>query len=496
MTPVSRIAKTTQRLNSKVLAGANTPSEPLKEEGLNFGYRVVFASKGYLTASGYALMEKQPFIYDGQLRYHRLANQFLIDRALGYWDPANRGKKPCLERPTDSSTETYADQLANVLDWCDVRGVDPMKIEYGPDLLERYQAEMVSGAWSKSGLGLSESTINGRIDTAIAYLCWCADRGFRAPLEIQTTTKTRRIPRPTSASSHKTEEVEQRLGKMRIPKRRIRIPRREDVTSWLSSVYGKPDVGPTEGLLCELILESAIRLQEAACWRLDTLPIDPNDWEIANEDAPDEERRVLVEIRFGCKGKQYGRVNDDKIGPRETILVPLPIARRIHSYRQTVRSRTLQIAIREGKSIAQQKAIRANAVHLFLNPETGQRYTGDQIYEIWRSVPRPRGWSPHRARDFWACSLLLERMRERAKLISTSATRGMEALDAMRASLTDVIELEIKPQLRHASADTTMTYLQWATDQLSFMLDLNEDYAKADDQYVAEQSHNSEDAPT
>jgi hypothetical protein len=267
---------------------------------------------------------------------------------------------------------------------------------------------------------------------------------------------------------------------LRESKRRLGFPDEKIIATWLAEIFKKELVGPTEGLICETILETALRETEAACFRVDTLPRNRNDWKIPNPNVAIENQTVIVELRYGTKGHEYGMNHGDKIGPLGTIRISMPLALKLHQYRETVRPKALSVAIRQGRTAAEQRSIREDSVHLFINPRTGKRYTGGNIYDIWRSVERPKGWSPHLARDFWACSLLWRRMEDQRKLLEHALKTNVDEsiLSALQLNALSIIELEIQPQLRHVSKETTMIYLQWLGDRLGVNLNLHQSWAE------------------
>lgn len=440
---------------------------------MEFGFRVVYA-QDVLAESGYAKVAHLPCILDSRPGYHRLGSRFLIDRGLGIWDPNRRGSDQSPLPPSANSMKNYADRLANFLEWCEIRGMDPLQAEYKRDLIGRYQGEMLKGIWSRDGTALAARTINSRVDVAADYLSWAADKGLRPPFDISKVRKTYLASSPTSGLGHLPRAVEVRKGKVRENKRRLGFPLETDIFDWLHRVYERK--GEVGQLICEMILETAVRREEAACWRVDTLPRDPAEWKIANRYASLEQQAVLVDIRYGAKGKEYGRDHGDKIGPVGTIRIPMHIALKLHEYREKIRPKTLAIAISQGKTITEQRKIRDETVHLFLNPQDGQRYTGADIYELWRSVKRPKGWSPHLARDFWACSLLWQRIEQQQQLLELArqANNDIIALHAFQNNALSIIRLEIQPQLRHVSTETTMIYLQWLSDRLGVNLNLHQ----------------------
>ena len=125
------------------------------------------------------------------------------------------------------------------------------------------------------------------------------------------------------------------------------------------------------------------------------------------------------------------------------------------------------------------------SVHLYLNPKTGKRYTGAQIYEIWTKVEGPAHWSPHLGRDWWACQYLWQKMQENMALIKqlqsvSSSDVNHPLLHALRDTVQTVIQLEIQPQLRHVSSRTTEIYLQWLFNQLRVPLNLTRQWQEED----------------
>ncbi|WP_448647420.1 hypothetical protein [Pseudomonas mohnii] len=225
-------------------------------------------------------------------------------------------------------------------------------------------------------------------------------------------------------------------------------------------------------------METAIRREEAACWRVDAIPFDESEWNIVDPIVSDANKILLVEIRYGAKGKEYGRDHGDKIGPMGIIRVPYLLAKRINHYRVGLRNSSLEKKIKTGTTIKNQLKIRDDTVHLFLRPDTGERYSSADIYEFWRRVKRPSGWSPHRARDYWACSLLMLRIQQYKELLAEISMRGYDQsmLAIFKMNCESVIQLEIRPQLRHATSNTSMVYLQWAADKFGLNLNLHDQW--------------------
>lgn len=445
------------------------------------GYRVLYATAGYLAKRGFGAEEGFPYIFDGQMRYHRIANQFLLDLGKGVWSLKTRGTSPSM-RPTAATMRHYAHSVGNYLEFCEAAGVDPLKTEYLA-LLQQYQQAMLDGRWSARNERLSGKTVNVRVDAAIMFLTWAADKGMRKSFVVPTFRRSIALGRQHSSGVKSTKEVEARKGKVRVAARRLRMPQESEVVQWLLRMQGRSQ---TEALIAELILESAIRREEAACWRLDTLPLDPQDWEI-DSSKPQADQQVRVTIRYGTKGPDFGSDHGDKIGPERQIHIPLQMAQKLHDYREYVRPQAIRTLLKQARNGREAKALREGAVRLFLHPQTGERYTGQQIYDGWTapSVDCPKGWHPHTGRHFWACTLLWRHLQSDAALAealvnaSSRSAVSVGIKSALMGTVGDFINLTIKPQLGHVSSETTMIYVQWVADRLKLNLNLMEKYDNA-----------------
>ena len=444
---------------------------------MGYGFRVIYVSPCFLETKGFGKVARFPFIMDERPGYHRLANQFLIDRGLGKWEPGKRGQEESLQPPSAASLKNYADWLANFLEWCHCRTKDPLKADYKIDLIQHYQGEMIKGSWSRDNVGLNPKTINARVGVAVDFLTWAADKGLRGQFHIPKVIRTYVVNKPASSVVHLAKSVESRRGKVRENKRRLGFPVEREIAGWLQRLFERCQ---TEGLIAETILETALRRSEAAAWRVDTLPLAPDEWRIVNPDKPVEHQAVLVEIVFNAKGPEYGQDHGDKIGPRGVIRVPMPLALKLHNYREKVRPKALVLATRKAKTRTGAEKIRQESVHLFLNPRNGERYTGASIYEFWRSVARPRGWSPHLARDFWACSVLWRHLQEHKALLEQALKIGVNeaVLKTLQLQAESCIQLTIQPQLRHASQETTIIYLQWLSDRLGINMNFHQNWVE------------------
>lgn len=438
----------------------------------DYGYKVHFVPKEVLAKVDLDAYAGHPFIFDSRPGYARLPNQFLIDRGMGYWDPKWRGAKRNPIPPSRVSMKNFAHWLSNALEWADTRSVYLMQSDYVSDLIGRYQKEMLEGIWSVENEPLRPKTINARVQIALEYQMWASDKGLREQFIIPTTTSTHVAGSFDNSKSHEAKVFKSRKGKVRDSDYELSFPSEKDIHAWRDRVYERPVVGSTEGLIVDLILNTAIRREEASCWRVDTLPLDRKDWCITNRDQPEEFQSVIVTVKYGAKGKEYGiDEHGDKIGPEGKILVPMWLALSIDDYRDGQRHLVLNSLVKSGKGIEAQRRLLQRSVHLFLNPETGLRYTGEQIYGLWsRQADKLAHWSPHKGRHWWACSYLEKRMQQHADLIQhilkiPNLSRDHPMVLALKDTVQTVIQMEIRPQLRHVGTQTTEIYLRWLFEQ-------------------------------
>ena len=92
----------------------------------HYGFKVVIPDPESLTKAGFGKVARVPVIFDSQPGYARLPNRFLIDRALGAWDPRWRGARPNPQPPSRISLKNFGYWLCNALEWAQVRGIDLM----------------------------------------------------------------------------------------------------------------------------------------------------------------------------------------------------------------------------------------------------------------------------------------------------------------------------------------------------------------------------------
>ena len=444
----------------------------------SYGFKLVMPDKNELTKAGFGKVAHIPAIFDSEPGYAVLPSRFLIDRALGVWEPKWRGARPNPSPPTRISIKNFGYWLCNVLEWAEVRGVNLVTCDYTTVLVGRYQHEMLTGIWSQGGESLAARTVNARVGIALEFQMWCADKGHRESFLIPTVTRSYLAGSHRSSKSHEIKNVDARNGKVKANKNDLVFPTDQEIGLWRNRIYSNLESGSTHGLMVDHILETAIRREELACWRVDTLPEDPDDWVITNPLQPKEKQQVSITFGSGAKGREfYIDEFGDKMGPQGNIKMPLSLCERIHKYRNNERQLALKHVTRGVRDLAKARQLRDQTVHLYLHPNTGQRYTGDQIYRMWRGVERPRHWSPHLGRDWWACQYLWQKMKEHSALIKqvhglTNPSVDHPLLRVLRDTVLQVIQFDIQPQLRHSNSATTETYLQWLFNQLRVPLNM------------------------
>lgn len=374
---------------------------------LSRSYTVAF-TRGGRFAKAYPALAHLPFILDSRPGYHRLGNQYLIDRALGLWGPEQRARAK-----RDAFLGSHHAQLCAMVgefpEWSDRQGVDIHTCGYVPHVAGQYQREMLEGLWSRTGRGLSAATVNLRVQQACDFLTWLSDKGKRGTFRMPVTEKTIRVGSAIYSIAHLGKKILARQGKVRPETVALSMPRDQEVRDWLKCILER--FGPTRELMCETILLTAMRREEVTSLRVDTLPERREDWHIANPLAPLHQQQVRIVLRYGTKGISYGSDHGDKIGPSRTILIPLTLALRWDEYRRTTRNQAFSQWMRSVKGAARM-AHAQRSVHLFLRESDGMRFKGTELYSTWTGVPRPSNkWSPHQGRHWWACSVLWRELK-------------------------------------------------------------------------------------
>lgn len=436
-----------------------------------------------LDSRGFESIGHVPCVFNGDWIYQHLPSRYLRERALLEWAPKNEpyGLLASGRYPTQQTLQVYGYSLCNFLEWCEARRVDLAEVAYTRHLFSGYQAEMLSGRWSAAARRLSPATVNLRLREAIHYVQWAADRGLREAFTVQFTLRNVKANNPLASTGHRSLAITTRAGSVRPNPMNLVMPTDQQVRLWFESVRIRK--GPTKALMCELILRTGIRREEAAEWRLDTLPLENNRWRTKGD-------FVDVLIKHGTKGTKFRDEHGDLVGPSRYIQVPIALAESLAHYREFVRPGLRAAYVRNAASPQERRSRMAKPPkQLFLSDATGAPITALRLYEAWTSAGRLpyKGWAPHQGRHYWACKTLLESLKPSDR--PTPHQEGSAALDWISGSGMSVIQIVIRPQLGHLSAETTNAYLGWAYRALT-TTQLQDEYASALEA-ILEQEHSS-----
>jgi len=412
---------------------------------------LIFPDPDFVETSGYASVAHVPFLIGSDGTYLREPNRYLRERALLEWMPASDERnKFSLPYPTVTTLKNIGDKLKNFLEWCQFRNLDWRDIKYTEHLILGYQRDMDKGKWSVSRTALSPRTINQRVSEATTYLRWAAERGERPPLYIPARDTKRKISSATQTSSRRFTS-RTRGGKAPERITPLHLPTPEQVGKWLSAVYSQR--GYVKGLCCELIVSTAIRLRECIEWRTDTLPENPADWHVIDDN-------VQVTIKYGTKGHKASP--DSIIGPSRPISIPLRMAMKLHEYRAGRRLVQQTRWARSGgtKEIRDIRRKHPSGSQLFLGEHSNCPFSSRMLRYAWSGAPLPfKGWSPHVGRHYWACTTLLDLLQQRV------ASLGKALNDVPGDWLTGTAQSDlvmvVRPQLGHIDPETTLLYLAW-----------------------------------
>ena len=427
-----------------------------------------------LRREGYGSVAHVPCVFNSEWQYEGDVSRYLRERALLEYMPVKEAsyRMRAPRYPTEASLRSFGEAITNFLEWCEARQVRWQEVDYTQDLVGRYQKEMLTGAWSVRAKALSASTVNSRINETCRFLSWAAERGLRRPFTVIAGRIFINAPSGMSTHGHKPRQVQQRAGAVRPDPKTLRLPSDIEVEAWHSAV--RTERGFTKALICELILKTGIRREEAAQWRIDTLPENRDDWQLSGE-------YVTVTIKYGTKGsKTADEFGETNIGPSRLILIPLELADRIAEYREVMWPQLRAKYVRAATSTTEKRQ-RMNNIprQLFLSDFDGRPLTAKTIYEAWAEssrLPFP-GWCPHQGRHYWACKWLLQSINARSKAHVNNISSGL-ADNGLIGNAMDTIMLQIKPQLGHVSAETSQRYMVWLQRALT-LTGLNDDYEKS-----------------
>lgn len=390
-----------------------------------------------LQSAGFQAVAHVPFILYCDMSYADEVNRFLRERALADWHPNNRHGEPAsrVRVPSENTIFAISRDLENFLTYVEIAGLNWRVLTY-KELLAGYQADQSNGAWSERGAPLAPSTINRRVGSVCEFLTWACDRGLRGSFEVLEGRST---------SGRHSRKALTRMGRVREPVERLRIPTVAEISIWLAEISAKR--GKARELACRTVLETGMRLEEVALLQAEQVP-DPT--------SIPGGYPARMDICYGTKGgRQVG--DPSKRGKMRTLRFGMDFLYSLDDYRRLRRAKALALFRRSNPRGRLPK-------ELFLDEATGYPLTSKMVYDSWVRcchLPFP-GWSPHAGRHAFACLLLLRLIHEECERIGKTVSTFPRT--ALIGSASDLVQLYIRPILGHVSEQTTARYLEWVAD--------------------------------
>lgn len=425
--------------------------------------------------AGFGSVAHVPCIFNGLWEYEVEASLYMRERALleASSIDASQMQMRTLRYPTPNSLKTFGYAIANFLEWCEAN-VPKLRWEdakYTEDIIQGYQADMLSGIWSERGRRLAAATVNGRVGEACRFLRWAANRGLRGPFRVISSSRAVSSDSTSSAIGHRPRIVEQRAGAVRPDPKEMRMPEDSEMAAWHQDVRIRH--GFSKALACEAIIKSGVRREEAAQWRVDTLPLDRECWEVRGD-------WVTVLVKYGVKGQKVRDETGELAAPGRLIVIPLEFAERLAEYREVQRPRLLAMFAKAAPTPKERRVRMSKPSNrLFLSDFDGRPISAVSIYNAWTKVSRSPfpGWSPHPGRHYWACKWLLDGVRKRHRSLELGCNSDLSR-HFLTATAEEILMFEVKPQLGHLSRETTERYLTWLRSSL-MLNDVSDAYAES-----------------
>ncbi|MBP2235287.1 integrase [Sinorhizobium kostiense] len=358
---------------------------------------------------------------------------------------ALRGRR--ISFPSRATLQDWAERLSNFDDWLHETGRDWKAINYLADIVQGYQADMLTGRWSQDGRPLKTSTINVRVQIACAFLKWAGERGLRPSFNVLSVSISTEASSGTSSHGHNSLTVTSRAGSLRAEvKPFITLPTVDEVRRWLSSVQARR--GYTKALMCRTILRTGMRRREVVEMRVDDLP-ERKDWVVIGG-------QVQMRLVHGTKGAKSHSSDGGEMGPPRTIGVPMDLAEELDQYRTWRRLKPATMWMKRNKGSPPPS-------RLFLGEHDGTPISMDTLYRAWTLTPDVKidDWHPHTGRHYWACQTLLSALEQETSRAKATISEMPEAWVYEVGRY--IIDTRIRPQLGHVDVETTLIYLRWIT---------------------------------
>lgn len=197
------------------------------------------------------------------------------------------------------------------------------------------------------------------------------------------------------------------------------------------------------------VLATGCRREETLLFRAADLP-DPGGVAL---DAP-----AKMRVIYGTKG---GRSPGDpeKVGTGRTLRFSRDFLIELHDYKR----------LRRPFALSKWRAAnpgRTAPVELFLNDRTGLPFTPNHFARLWRSSSELpfAGFTPHAGRHFFACTTLLQLLKEESAAVSALHSTLPRSMVMQNAE--NLVNLYLRPVMGHVDQETTERYLSWVADRL------------------------------
>lgn len=415
---------------------------------------------------GYAKLGYVPFLIGADGDYPVEANRYIRERACLEWRPSipeKQGSYRFSTRQTIESLDAMARRLMEFLLWCEnsTPKISWKDVSYLDDLIDKWQAGMLSGSASRSRKKLAIETINSRVSEACYFLTWAAERGFRDAFSVMTNKVTScAAPRGSQKNRNKKDF---RIGELTSRRRSLSLPSDVVLAQWHSKL--KTRHGEVIALFAECLMRTGMRISEGTKFRTQDLPEKKygpgghdwrEDWLLSG--------KVPCTICMGVKGPKIARGSEESSKPRE-IYIPIELADRMDYYRREGRATLIARWVSAGNTRSERdKRQKSTKTDIFWLGKRGLPLSNSWVRQSWCSgETTPWKWCPHMARHLFAVNTLVTYMRD---LIAQFRLSTIPSVGWLHGLMAGQISIILTPLMGHMSEETTLLYLTGARERL------------------------------
>jgi hypothetical protein len=426
--------------------------------------KVIFPDAQKMNDLGYAKLAYVPFLIGADGDYPVEANRYLRERACLEWRPSIPGKQGSYRfntRQTIESLDAMARRLMEFLLWCEnsIPLISWKDVVYLDDIIDKWQAGMLSGSASRSQKKLAVETVNARVSEACYFLSWAAERGYRDAFSVIAN----KFSLHAGHSQNRKDCKQSRVGELVSRRRSLSLPSDVILAQWHSKL--KVCHGEVMALFAECLMRTGLRISEGTKFRVRDLPEkeygpEGNDW---REDWL-QSGEIPCTICMGVKGPKIARGSDESSKPR-VIYIPIELADRMDYYRQEGRPTLIARWVSAGKSKDERdKRLKSKKTDSFWLGKRGKPLSNSWVRQAWSSgLTTPWRWCPHMARHFFAVNTLVSYMRDLIAQFKLSTIPSVGWLHGLMAGQISII---LTPLMGHMSEETTLLYLRAAKERL------------------------------